>query len=111
MPQQLPPMRPRLGSVFVSCRERPLLTTDRKSYPRQVRLITAADQVIIVSPHLLERSALRLGKGSAYALDNFLDPEVFMAYAQEAKVHVDPEAHKNLKEDWEYIQNQAQEEE
>lgn len=99
-------MRPRLGSIFLSCEERPLLTTDRKSYPRQVRLITNADEVIIISPHLLERIALRLHKGSAYRLDSFLDPEVFVAYAHDHKAHVDPDAYKNLKEDWEYLQQE-----
>jgi hypothetical protein len=105
MPQQLPPMRPRLGSVFLTCQERPLLTTDRKSYPRQVRLINNTDGVSIVSPHLLERIALRLHKESAYKLDSFLDPEVFMAYAHEHKAYVDPDAYDHLKEDWEYVRH------
>jgi len=98
-----PPMRPRLGSVYLGAQERPLLTTDRRSYPRQVRVINAKDEVQIVSPHLLERAALRLQKRSAYKLESFLDPEVFKAYAKEVKCHVDPEALKALEEDWNYI--------
>jgi hypothetical protein len=105
--ERLPPMRPRLGSVFLGAHERPLLTTDRRSYPRQVRIITTKDEVQIVSPHLLERIALKLKKCSAYELESFLDPEVFVAYAKEARCHVDPEALKALQEDWNYIHDSA----
>lgn len=82
---------------------RPLLTIDRRSYPRQVRLIGKTEEVQLISPHLLERVALRLKKPSAYKLESFLDPEVFMAFALEKKCFMDPDAIKALEEDWRYI--------
>ena len=97
-------MRPKLSSlVFAGSEMRPLLTIDRRSYPRQVRLINSKEEVQLISPHLLERQALKMGKSSAYKLESFLDPEVFIAFAGERKVFMDPEAIKTLEEDWKYV--------